>query len=99
MKRFSNKDEFFYFFSSTRLKELHDVLAQAKAEAVRKLREKLALKKQLDYLNMFRVEKSMFAHAQQISRAFVFSYFDMLQWLQVGTTDMGELPSDTAIEV
>jgi len=74
------------------------VLAQAKAEAVRKLREKLALKKQLDYINMFRVEKSMFQHAQQISRAFVFSYFDMLQWLQVGGgAETNDIPLDTGI--
>ncbi len=68
--------------SRIRLKELHDTLAQAKEEAIKKLREKLALKKKLEYMNMFRIENAMFEHASQITRAFVFSYFDMLDWLQ-----------------
>lgn len=84
---------------SIRLRELHDTLAQAKEEAIRKLREKLAFKKQLDYLNLLRVEKGMFEHAQQMTRAFVFSYFEMMQWLQVDKTDIDSVPDNTAIEV
>lgn len=90
----------FNFLLSIRLKELHDTLAQAKEEAIRKLREKLALKKKLDYINMFRIENAMFEHAAQITRAFVFSYFDMLQWLQPnGPTLVEQVPDNMAFPV
>ena len=76
---------------------MQDTVAQAKQQAIRKLREKLALKKKLDYMNMFRIEKGMFEHAAQLTRAFVFSYFEMLQWLDVSkpATDTENLPDVT----
>ena len=72
-------------------------MAEAKAEAIRKLREKLALQKKLDYMNMFRIEQNMFEHAQQLTRAFVFSYFEMMQWLEVPKLDFSNM--DQPIEV
>jgi hypothetical protein len=78
---------------------LHDTLAEAKAEAIRKLREKLALQKRLDYINMLRIENNIFEHSQRLTRAFVFSYFEMMQWLEVGSTDFNNTNTDMPIEV
>ncbi len=66
-----------------RQKELEDALLEAKRSAIAKLREELARKKKLQYVNFLRIEANMFNHSQQISRAFVFSYFDLLGWLDV----------------
>jgi len=70
-------------YEKVRQKELTDTLAEAKNLAIAKLRERLALQKKIEYLNLLRIESNMFEHAQQLTRAYVFSYFDLIQWLDV----------------
>lgn len=66
-----------------RQKELQDALIEARNLAIQQLKESLARQRRLDYMNFLRFEWSMFEHDQQLSRAFVFSYFEMLQGLEV----------------
>ncbi|RMZ96703.1 hypothetical protein BpHYR1_046877, partial [Brachionus plicatilis] len=70
-------------YHDLRQKELQEALSEAKNLAIQKLRERLALQKRMEYLNFLKLESKMFDFAQQISRAFVFSYFEMLQWLEI----------------
>lgn len=66
-----------------RQKEFEDALNEAKNLAIQKLREKLALQKRMEYINFLKLESRMFEFARQISRAFVFSYFELLQWIEI----------------
>ncbi len=50
-------------------------------------------------MNLLRIENNMYEHAQQLTRAFVFSYFEMLQWLEAPQTDINNLSGDMSIEV
>ena len=77
----------FYFYLKFRLrqKELQDSLIEARNLAIEKMRETLAIRKRMDYMNFLRLEWNMLDHAQQLSRAFVFSYFELLQGLEVQT--------------
>ncbi|CAF0718314.1 unnamed protein product [Brachionus calyciflorus] len=70
-------------YQDLRQKELQDALHEAKNLAIQKLREKLALQKRLEFINFLKLESRMFEFAQQISRAFVFSYLEMLQWIEI----------------
>ncbi len=67
---------------SLKQKELEDALLEAKNAAIARLREQLLLQKRLEYINFMRMEAQIFSHTQQITRAFVFSYYDLLAWLE-----------------
>ena len=72
-------------FFRLRQKELEDGLVEARNLAIQKLREKFAQMKKMEYINFLRVESNLLKHAQQLTRAFVFSYFDLLSGLEVFT--------------
>jgi hypothetical protein len=71
------------FSARIRQKELEKALLEAKNLAMNELREKLALKKRLEYLNFLKFESNLLNHSKQITRAFVFSYIDLLGWLDI----------------
>ena len=49
------------------------------------MRQTLAQRKRAEYMNFLRIEWNMLDHSQQLSRAFVFSYLELLQGLEVQT--------------
>jgi hypothetical protein len=61
--------------------EIEAALAEARRLAIEKLRLKLEHEKKMAYLRMMRLEANMFERSQQISRAFVYSYYDVIAWL------------------
>lgn len=62
--------------------EIERALAEARRLAVEKLRLKLEAEKREAYMKLMRMESSTLAHNQQISRAFVYSYYDVIGWLK-----------------
>lgn len=64
-----------------RQKELEDALNEAKRLALQKLREQLEYERRLAFMRSVRYETDLFSYNQQISRAYVFSYYEMFEWL------------------
>lgn len=65
-----------------RQKELEEALAEARRLAIQKLREQLETERKMAYVKFMRMESNLFRYNQQISRAFVYSYYDVLGWIE-----------------
>jgi hypothetical protein len=63
-------------------KELEDAILEVQRLAIERLREKLEHEKRIAYTKFLKLEKRVIDHNQQLSRAFVYSYYDALDWIE-----------------
>ena len=61
--------------------EIEKALAEARRLAIEKLRLKLEAEQKEAYMKYMQLERNLLNYNQQISRAFVYSYYDVIGWL------------------
>ena len=68
-----------------------EALEEARRLAEQEAKERLAFEARLRFNRMLQLETDGMAHTQEITRAFVFSYFELLEWLGLEVPDFEAL--------
>jgi hypothetical protein len=74
-----------------REEEMINALEEAKRLAAERMREKIALRRRMMLGNALTMEKYGLDHSEHLTRAFVFSYYDLLSWLSAEQPNVSQI--------
>ena len=75
------------FYRLRREEEAARAIAEAKKLAEEMARKEELLKLRLQFNRAMQLDSNGLAHTQEITRAFVFSYYELLKWLGLDVPD------------
>ena len=74
-----------------REEEMIRAMEEARIMAEREAQERLKMELRMKFCRSLQLESGGLAHTQEITRAFVFSYYELLEWLGLEVPDFDAL--------
>ena len=72
---------FLILYRLRREEEVREQMEEARRVAAELARKQLEFKRRVEFLQGLHTEAAGMSHTQNVTRAFVFSYYELLQWL------------------